>query len=100
MRHKMSVQRGAEGAEVNQPSSAALAGQEQAAGLGAAAEDVLWARVGGLFSRILQAELHLRLLWLLILVSFFLRVLWLARPEGALIFDAKYYVNAARVIAG
>ena len=38
------------------------------------------------------------LLILLVVVSFGLRLLWLTRPDGALIFDEKYYVNAARII--
>lgn len=40
------------------------------------------------------------LLMLLVVASFGFRVLWLDKPEGALIFDENYYVNAARVILG
>lgn len=40
------------------------------------------------------------LLVLLLNVSFGLRLLWLDKPDGALIFDERYYVNAARVILG
>lgn len=36
----------------------------------------------------------------LFLVSLFLKVLWLDRPSGALIFDEYYYVNVARNILG
>ena len=41
-------------------------------------------------------------LWFLILfaVGLALRVLWLDKPEGSLIFDEKYYVNVARIILG
>jgi dolichyl-phosphate-mannose-protein mannosyltransferase len=34
----------------------------------------------------------------LVAVSLFFRFLWLDKPDGALIFDEKYYVNAVRVI--
>src|SRR5204863_4781122 len=44
--------------------------------------------------------LHRQLLLVLLATSFALRMLWLAAPDGALIFDEKYYVNAARVILG
>src|SRR5215211_4336530 len=57
-------------------------------------------RVDGVSGRLLQGPLHLRLLWLLVLGSFLLRLLWLAQPDGGLIFDEKYYVNSARVILG
>lgn len=39
-------------------------------------------------------------LGVLVLISFGLRIIWLDKPAGALIFDEKYYVNAARVILG
>jgi predicted membrane-bound dolichyl-phosphate-mannose-protein mannosyltransferase len=37
---------------------------------------------------------------IIISISLFLRLLWLDKPEGSLIFDEAYYVNAARLIAG
>ncbi|MCX6022904.1 MAG: glycosyltransferase family 39 protein [Chloroflexi bacterium] len=51
-----------------------------------------------LLDRALPGELHLQLLWLLLGVSLMLRLLWLAQPPGALIFDEKYYINSARVL--
>jgi hypothetical protein len=36
----------------------------------------------------------------MMLLSFFLRVLWLDQPPGSQIFDEKYYVSAARTILG
>jgi len=36
----------------------------------------------------------------LLLVSFFLRVLWLDQPTGSQIFDERYYLSAARTILG
>lgn len=64
------------------------------------AEEDAWDRIGRAIDRVLPAELHMRLLWLLMLASVLLRLLWIARPDGALIFDEGYYVNAARVIIG
>lgn len=40
------------------------------------------------------------LLMLLVNASFGFRMLWLEKPDGALIFDEQYYVNAARAILG
>ena len=40
------------------------------------------------------------ILMLLIGISLGLRLLWLDKPDRALIFDEKYYVNAARAILG
>jgi dolichyl-phosphate-mannose-protein mannosyltransferase len=57
-------------------------------------------RVARMVDRLVPAELHLQLLWALVVASLVLRMFWLASPDGALIFDEKYYVNAARVIVG
>lgn len=59
-----------------------------------------WDRIGRTVSRLAPADNATRLLWLLLLASLLLRLLWLDRPAGSLIFDEKYYVNAGRMLAG
>ena len=59
-----------------------------------------WDQLGAAVLKALPPETHVRLLWLLIAVSIFLRLLWITLPAGSLIFDEKYYVNAARMLAG
>jgi dolichyl-phosphate-mannose-protein mannosyltransferase len=49
---------------------------------------------------LVPAELHRQLLIVILAASFALRMVWLSQPDDALIFDEKYYVNAARVILG
>ncbi len=56
-----------------------------------------WARV---LDRVWPGGAYVRLLWLLLVVSAGLRLTWLDQPDGALIFDEKYYVNSVRVILG
>lgn len=41
-----------------------------------------------------------RVFLILLAVDTFLRVLWINKPEGSLIFDEWYYINVARVILG
>jgi dolichyl-phosphate-mannose-protein mannosyltransferase len=57
-------------------------------------------RIARAVNRLPPANMHLWVLWLLMLATVLLRLQWLDRPEDALIFDEKYYVNASRVILG
>jgi predicted membrane-bound dolichyl-phosphate-mannose-protein mannosyltransferase len=57
-------------------------------------------RHGPAIDHLLPSKPHVQLLWVLLTTSFVLRMLWLAQPDAVLIFDEKYYVNAARVILG
>lgn len=41
-----------------------------------------------------------RIFLILLIVDFVLRIIWLDKPDGSLIFDEWYYVNVARVILG
>src|SRR4051794_27566143 len=59
-----------------------------------------WDRVGRAIERLLPSDLPTRLLCLLLVSCLLLRLLWLGRPDGSLIFDEKYYVNAGRMLAG
>ena len=65
-----------------------------------ATDEDVWDRLGRSVERLAPDALHQRLLLLLVLASFLLRLLWLGLPEGALVFDEKYYVNSARMLAG
>jgi dolichyl-phosphate-mannose-protein mannosyltransferase len=56
------------------------------------------ARGGWRWSQLLPSARAL--LVLLLLCSALFRSVWLTKPEGSLIFDEAYYVNAARVILG
>jgi len=54
-------------------------------------------------TRILNLDLHNlydKLFIILFIVDIALRLLWLDKPDGSLIFDEWYYVNVARVILG
>jgi predicted membrane-bound dolichyl-phosphate-mannose-protein mannosyltransferase len=59
-----------------------------------------WPRVVHGLVRLQAVDLAPLLLLLLVITSFGFRMIWLDKPDGALIFDESYYVNAARVILG
>jgi len=45
-----------------------------------------------------KKDLYDRIFICLLALGFLLRIIWLDKPEGSLIFDEKYYVNIARII--
>lgn len=59
-----------------------------------------WAAIEGMVPISSVARDPSRVLLALLVVAFLLRALWLSLPEGSLIFDEAYYVNAARVMVG
>jgi dolichyl-phosphate-mannose-protein mannosyltransferase len=80
--------------------SSGFAGELGSAPDEVASDEQRRSRVARVIGCVVPDELHRQLLILLLAASFALRMLWLAQPDGALIFDEKYYVNAARVILG
>lgn len=59
-----------------------------------------WDKLALAVGRWLPNQPQTRLFWSLVVLHVVLSLLWLNKPDGSLIFDEKYYVNASRVILG
>ena len=66
----------------------------------AASVDRTTSRARTRLARLRAADWTPFLLLLLVVTSFGFRLIWLEKPDGALIFDESYYVNAACVMLG